>query len=216
MQAAMVTAKSYASGSINSVCVQTFMVVFVPSIYQGLLTMDRKFRNPFGHNMSDFPRQHYRQGCYSRAIDYAAASHSAPFMRASMKPPTPLGNLMHGTGSGSRFCAEIGPTTTAPTETARKLPTAPVSAREVAVAKAAKGAVASATQGVVPRPRGTQGGSISSTTSASGSASLPAQASGMKAMASAACQGAKSRGGVIQMGMASAFVWHRGPQPRHQ
>jgi predicted membrane chloride channel (bestrophin family) len=195
MQAAMVTAKSYASGSINSVCVQTFMVVFVPSIYQGLLTMDRKFRNPFGHNMSDFPRQHYRQGCYSRAIDYAAASHAAPFMRAAMKPPTPLGNLMHGTGSGSRFCAEIGPTTTAPTETARKLPTAPVSAREVAVAKAAKGAVASATQGVVPRPRGTQGGSISSTTSASGSASLPAQASGMKAMASAACQGAKSRGG---------------------
>ena len=106
LQAGMVTAKSIAEKSMNSVLVVTFQVLMVPAIYQGLLTMDRKLGNPLGTNMNDFPREHYREGLYKRAQDFAAAANSSPFQHPQAgrpNPPNPAGRLAHGDGYQGRL-----------------------------------------------------------------------------------------------------------------
>jgi hypothetical protein len=75
----MISAKAYAYDEYNKIFVQTFILLFIPAIYQGLLSMENDLRNPFGDDEIDFPRAAYRAGTFKRHQEYAEMGKSLPF-----------------------------------------------------------------------------------------------------------------------------------------
>jgi hypothetical protein len=92
LQAGLVSAKAYAFNELGKIFVQTFILLFIPGIYQGLLSMENDLRNPFGTDEIDFPRATYRTGAFMRHQEYNASAKSLPFHDKDCMPDAPKPN----------------------------------------------------------------------------------------------------------------------------
>jgi hypothetical protein len=72
--------------------VQTFILLFIPGIYQGLLSMENDLRNPFGEDEIDFPRAAYRTGMFKRHKEYNVSAKDLPFHDKDCMPDAPKPN----------------------------------------------------------------------------------------------------------------------------
>jgi hypothetical protein len=92
LNAGLISAKAYPEGRNNEIAVQTFILLFIPGIYQGLLSMENDLRNPFGDDEIDFPRAAYRTGMFKRHKEYSASAQDLPFHDKDCMPDAPEPN----------------------------------------------------------------------------------------------------------------------------
>ena len=92
VQAGLVSSKAYAASQYDKIFVQCFILLFIPGIYQGLLSMENDLRNPFGADEVDFPRAAYRTGTFKRHQEYHEGASNLPFHDKNCMPDAPKPN----------------------------------------------------------------------------------------------------------------------------
>ena len=89
LNAGLISAKAWYEDDLGKIFVQTFILLFIPGIYQGLLSMENDLRNPFGADEIDFPRAAYRTGMFKRHQEYSVSAKDLPFHDKDCSPDAP-------------------------------------------------------------------------------------------------------------------------------
>jgi hypothetical protein len=89
-QAGLISGRELILNGYSTIAVQAFIVIMLPAVYQGLVSMERNLKNPFGGDMIDFPKGAYRIVMKKRHDEYRAAMRSLPY-RHHRYTPVPAG-----------------------------------------------------------------------------------------------------------------------------